>query len=100
MVCNVYLTILNVDTTLMFWIDVPVTWMLVSNGTTNTISFFVCWVRDMSPAVWLAVIMTDCDCTQINMLKAVYPDSQILLYKWHVLRTMRSHFNTNEFLDL
>jgi hypothetical protein len=50
--------------------------------------------------VWLAVIMTDRDCVQINVLKAIYPDSQILLCKWHVLHVMRSHFNTNEFPDL
>jgi hypothetical protein len=50
--------------------------------------------------VRLVVIMTDRDCAQINALKAVYLDSQILLCKWHVLHVMRLHFNTNEFLDL
>jgi hypothetical protein len=85
---------------LMSQIGIPVAWMIVSNGMTDTIAFFVSWVRDASPAVWLAVIMTDRDCTQINVLKAVYLDSQILLCKWHVLRTMQLHFNTNEFLDL
>ncbi len=47
-----------------------------------------------------AVIMTNCDCAQINALKAIYLDSQILLCKWHVLCAMQSHFNINEFLDL
>ena len=79
---------------------VPVAWMLASNGTTDTIAFFVGWVRDTSPAVWPAVIMTDRNRTQINVLRIVYPNSQILLCKWHVLRAMRSHFNTNEFPDL
>jgi hypothetical protein len=65
----------------MFWIGVPVAWMLVSNGTTNTIAFFVGWVRDASPVVQLAVIMTDRDCTQMNALRLVYPDSQMLLCK-------------------
>ena len=74
--------------------------MTVSNGMTNTIAFFVSWVRDMSPAVRLVVIMTDCDHAQINTLRIVYPDSQILLCKWHVLRAIRSHFNTNEFPEL
>jgi hypothetical protein len=74
--------------------------MLASNGTTDTIAFFVGWVRDASPAVRPAVIMTDRDRAQINALRIVYPDSQILLCKWHVLRAMRSHFNTNEFPDL
>ena len=71
--------------------------MLASNGTTDTIAFFVGWVRDASPVVWPAVIMTDRDRPQINVLRIVYPDSQILLCKWHVLRAIRSHFNTNEF---
>jgi len=84
----------------MFRIGVPVAWMLASNGTTDTIAFFVGWVRDASPAVWPAVIMTDHDRAQINALRIVYPDSQILLCKWHVLRAIRSHFNTNEFPDL
>ncbi len=44
--------------------------------------------------------MTNCDHAQINVLKAIYPDSQILLCKWHVLCAMQSHFNTNEFPDL
>jgi hypothetical protein len=84
----------------MFRIGVPVAWMLASNGTTDTIAFFVSWVRDTSPAVRPAVIMTDRDRVQINALRIVYPDSQILLCKWHVLRAIRSHFNTNEFPDL
>jgi hypothetical protein len=44
--------------------------------------------------------MTNRDCTQINALRIVYPDSQILLCKWHVLRIIQLHFNTNEFPDL
>jgi hypothetical protein len=67
---------------------------------TDTIAFFVGWVRDVSPVVQPVVIMTDCDHTQINMLRGIYPDSQILLCKWHVLHAIRSHFNTNEFLEL
>ena len=74
--------------------------MLASNGMTNTIAFFVSWVRDVSPAVRLAVIMTDHDCMQMNALRLVYPNSQMLLCKWHVLHMMWSHFNTSEFLEL
>ena len=85
---NVYLTSLDADATLMFRIGVPVAWMLASNGTTDTIAFFVGWVRDVSPAVWPAVIMTDRDRAQMNALRLVYPDSQMLLCKWHVLRAM------------
>ena len=97
----VYLTIsMWRDVRLMFQIGVPVAWMLASNGTTNTIAFFVGWVRDVSPAVQPAVIMTDRDRAQMNALRLIYPDSQMLLCKWHVLRAMRSHFNTSEFLEL
>jgi hypothetical protein len=84
----------------MFQIGVLVAWMLAFNGTTDTIAFFVGWVRDASPAVQPAVIMTDRDRTQINALRIVYPNSQILLCKWHVLRAIRSHFNTNGFPEL
>jgi hypothetical protein len=55
----------------MFWIGVPVAWMLASNRTMDTIVFFVSWVRDTSPAVPPAVIMTDHDRMQINMLRIV-----------------------------
>jgi hypothetical protein len=72
----------------MFWIGVLVAWMLASNGMTDTIAFFVSWVRDASPVVQLAVIMTNCNCVQMNVLRLVYPDSQMLLCKWHVLHTM------------
>src|SRR5216683_5220806 len=88
------------DARLMFRIGVPVAWMLASNRTTDTIAFFVGWVRDLSPVVWPAVIMTDCDCAQMNALRLVYPDSQMLLCKWHVLCAMQSHFNTSEFPEL
>src|SRR6266853_2837519 len=44
--------------------------------------------------------MTDRDHVQLNVLRIIYSDSQILLCKWHVLCMIQSHFNTNEFLDL
>ncbi len=44
--------------------------------------------------------MTDRDHVQLNVLRIIYSNSQILLCKWHVLHTIQSHFNTNEFLDL
>jgi len=40
-------------------LGVPVAWMLASNGTTATIAFFLQWVRDASPLVQPAAIMTD-----------------------------------------
>jgi hypothetical protein len=71
--------------------------MLISNGTTENIAFFLKWVRDASPEVQPAVIMTDCDQAQINALEIVYPQSRIFLCHWHVLRAIRSHFVTTEF---
>jgi MULE transposase domain len=71
--------------------------MLASNSTTDTIRFFLLWVKGVSPAVRPAVIMTDCDKAQIAALQDVYPHSRIFLCTWHVLRAMRSHFATNEF---
>jgi hypothetical protein len=73
-------------------LGVPVAWMLASNGTTAMIAFFLSWVRDASPLVQPMVIMTDHDQAQINALGAIYPQCT-----WHVLRTMRLHFNTNTY---
>jgi MULE transposase domain len=74
--------------------------MLTSNSMTNTIQFFLCWVKEASPAVWLAIIMTDCDQAQMAAINDVYPESQTLLCMWHMLHAMCSHFATNEFLAL
>jgi len=74
--------------------------MLTSSGTTEIITFFVKWVRDASPSVRPAVIMTDRDQAQIAALQIVYPLSQIFLCTWHVLRAMRSHFVTTQFQAL
>jgi hypothetical protein len=71
--------------------------MLASNGTTATITFFLRWVRDASPSVQPMVIMTDHDQAQMNALGAIYPWSTVNLCTWHVLRAMRSHFNTNKY---
>jgi hypothetical protein len=71
--------------------------MLASSATTATISFFVAWVRDASPAVRPSIIMTDRDQAQIAALEAVYPTSKIFLCAWHVLRAIRLHFATSEF---
>jgi hypothetical protein len=78
-------------------LGVPVAWMLASNGTTATIAFFLQWVRDASPSVQPAVIMTDRDQAQINAIEAIYLRSTVNLCTWHVLRAMRSHFNTNQY---
>ena len=74
--------------------------MLSSNATTEIITFFVKWVRDASPSVRPAVIMTDRDQAQIAALEIVYPQSRIFLCTWHVLWAIRSHFITTQFQAL
>src|SRR5260221_14743929 len=71
--------------------------MLSSNATTEIITFFVKWVRDTSPLVRPAVIMTDRDQAQIAALEIVYLQSRIFLCMWHVLRAIRCHFITTQF---
>ncbi len=78
-------------------LGVPVTWMLASNGMTAMIMFFLRWVRDASLSVQPTVIMTDHDQAQINALEVIYLRSTVNLCTWHVLRAMRSHFNTNQY---
>ena len=78
-------------------IGVPVAWMLTSSGTTAIIKFFLTWVRDASPDIRPGVIMTDRDQAQIAALEIVYPQSQVFLCTWHVLRAIRGHFVTTQF---
>ena len=66
----------------------------------ENIAFFVKWVRDANPEVQPTVIMTDCDQAQINALETVYPESQIFLCHWHVLRVIQSYFVMTEFKAL
>ena len=53
--------------------------MLTSSVTTETIKFFVKWVRDASPLVQPAVIMTDCDQVQIAALESIPTEPDPLL---------------------
>ena len=78
----------------------PVAWMLASSGTTEIITFFLRLVRDASPEVRPAAIMTDRDQAQIAALEIVYPESRIYLCRWHVLRAIRTHFVTSQFQEL
>jgi len=97
MICNHYI---KSQLALMHWTGVLVTWMLSSNGTTGTISFFLNWVKTASPAVQPSIIMMDHDLAQIKAIKAIYPDSQIFLCIWHVLCAIRSHFVLEKFQSL
>jgi hypothetical protein len=98
MVCNH--CIRSQLTRLCLWTGIPVTWMLSSNGMVATIAFLLNWVKTASPGVQPSIIMIDCDLAQIKVIKAVYPDSQILLYIWHVLQAIRSHFVPEKFQSL
>ena len=71
--------------------------MLTSSRMTQIITFFVRWVRDASLFIRPRVIMTDRDQAQITALQTIYPQSQLFLCGWHVLRTIRSHFVTTQF---
>jgi MULE transposase domain len=85
---------------LCYHIGVPVAWMFTPNATTDSIAFFLRWVKEASPEVRPAVIMTDRDQAQIAALQQVYPHSRILLCIWHVLRAMRCHFSIEAFQAL
>jgi transposase-like protein len=71
--------------------------MLTSSGTEATITYFLNFVKERSPEISPAIIMTDRDKAQMNAISAVYPDSTVLLCWWHVLRAIRMHFRTEEF---
>src|SRR6266404_651243 len=79
---------------------VPVAWMMSSSGMEVTVHYFINFVKLQSPEIKPTIIMSDRDQAQMNAIKAVYPESQLLLCRWHVLWAMRMHFRTEEFPDL
>ena len=85
---------------MLIYSGVPVAWMLSSNTKSETVAYFLYLVRSWNPEVRPNQFMTDCDQAQISALQAVYPQSQILLCKWHVLHAIQSHFRTNQFPEL
>ena len=74
--------------------------MLSSNIKSETIAYFLFLVRTWNPDVQPTQFMTDCDQAQISALQAIYPQSQVLLCKWHVLHAIQSHFWTDQFPEL
>jgi hypothetical protein len=74
--------------------------MLSSNGTEATIQFFLNFIKLHSPEITPQITMSNHDQAQMNAIKAVYPDTTLLLCWWHVLRAMRMHFCTEEFPEL
>lgn len=77
---------------------VPVAWMLSSNGTQATIQYFLNLIKAQSPGVSPSIFMTDRDQAQVNSIRAAFPECRRVFYCWwHVLRAIRTHFNTKEF---
>lgn len=74
--------------------------MLSTNIKSETIAYFLFLVRSWNPNVRPIQFMTDCDQAQISALRRVYPQSQVLLCRWHVLHAIQSHFRTDQFPEL
>jgi|ERR1700721_1442362 len=71
----------------------PIAWMIYSNATEVTITFFLRALKAKNPT-YPKIIMTDKDQAQINSIRTVYPDTKILLCWWHVLHVWQQHFVT------
>lgn len=79
---------------------VPAAWMISSNGTGDTISHFLRFIRTGSPTVIPEYFMSDKDRAEINAMELVYPESKILLCWWHVLHAWQQHFVTSHYPEL
>jgi hypothetical protein len=86
------------------WLDhllgVPVAFMLSSNGTQATITFFINFIKCQSLDISPSIFMTDRDQAQVNAIRETYPRSRVFYCWWHVLRAIRTHFVITEFKDL
>jgi hypothetical protein len=75
--------------------------MLSSNGTQTTIEYFLRLVKAQSPGISPSIFMTDRDHAQENAICAAFSECQHVFYCWwHMLRAIRTHFNTKEFEEL
>jgi hypothetical protein len=74
--------------------------MLSSNIQCETIKYFLNLVQSWNPGVRPSYFVTDCDQAQIGTLEAVFPQTPIVLCRWHVLRAVQSHFRTDQFPEL
>src|SRR6266404_1654400 len=79
---------------------IPVAWMLSSDGTQETITFFLNFVKTHNPQIVPVIIMTDRDQAQMNAITTVYPGTTMLLCWWHVLCMIWMHFHMDEFPQL
>ncbi|KAF7372423.1 SWIM-type domain-containing protein [Mycena venus] len=78
---------------------VPVSWMLASNGTEETITYFLKVNRLQSPTTIPRRIMSDFDRAQIHSCVNVY-EAIILLCWWHVLHAWQQHFSIPAYPEL
>jgi hypothetical protein len=75
--------------------------MLSSNGMQATIEFFLNLIKSQSPNISPSIFMTDRNHAQVNAIRTAFPECQCVFYCWwHVLRAIRTHFNTKEFPKL
>lgn len=74
--------------------------MFASNGTQETIHYFLRLVQQQSPEVVPQYIISDFDHAQINACLAVYPQCWVLLCWWHVLHAWQQHFRISENTEL
>ena len=58
---------------------VPVMWMLLSSGMEATSKFFLDFVKMYSPEITPKITMSDRNQAQMNAIKAIYPDTTLLL---------------------
>ncbi|KDR73029.1 hypothetical protein GALMADRAFT_1342736, partial [Galerina marginata CBS 339.88] len=78
----------------------PAAWMILSNGTEDTINFFLKSIHSQNPSIVPEYFMSDKDHAQMNAIKRVYPESAILLCWWHVLHAWQQHFSITIYSDL
>lgn len=83
-----------------FSLGMPAGWMISSNGTENTIRFFLQAIHSQNLAIFPEFFMSDKDHAQMNAIRCVYPKSTVLLCWWHVLHAWQQHFVTTHFPDL
>jgi hypothetical protein len=81
-------------------IGIPIAWMIASNGTAETIGYFISLLREHSPLIIPHWLMTDRDLAQINALKRYFPTSTILLCWWHVLHAWQQHLVISQNVEL
>jgi hypothetical protein len=66
-------------------LGMPAAWMISSNGTEDTINFFLKLIHTQSPSVSPEIFMSDKDHTQMNVIRCQYPKAALFLCWWHVL---------------